>query len=172
MNKTYLPRPPFLRKPREPAKAAVWLVEWANIGYDCDEPTSVRATGAALENQQRVRRWLDEITRANLLDLPLPDKAREDIESALKNYPIVAVPTLRPPWYQPERIELRPTPDAPARLAIIMRDVILAQLHTRITKCGLRECERFVFTPLRARGRLQRYCGKTHKNRHNRRMNR
>ena len=136
-----------------------------------DEPFTGRANANALANQARVRRWLDAITRANLIDHPPPDDVLADIDSALEDYRIISIPTARSPGWKPVRFVSGYTPDDPARLAVMMRDVLLAGLHTRLTKCELKECEKFVFTPTNGRGRLQRYCGKTHKNRHNRRKN-
>lgn len=173
MKKRHPPRPSFLRKPKDPQVVAAEIMEQANYGFDIDQPDESSAKANFRANQARLRRWLDGITQANLHDQPPPEDVLNDLDEAMRDYRITVVPTASEPWYgEGARIELRPPPDLPARLAVLMRDVLLTGLHTRIRKCELKECEKFVFTPLRRRGRLRKYCSNTHKNRHNRRKNR
>lgn len=161
MRKVRLRIPPFLGKPRTGTDSARWLVKWANAGRGKGE--TLVANRNFRMNQKRLRGWLDGIVKTNKLGDEPPRALLDDIDEALSDYRLIVVPLVRDPWYKPVRFHkpITSPPDVPARLAIIIRSVVAEGLHIRLTKCGWRKCDNFIFTP--GKTKLFRYCQPNHK---------
>jgi hypothetical protein len=162
-----LRNPPFMRKPSDAEGCLKWLVTWANCGHG--EADQVRGSAYLKGCQKKLRSWLDQIVRTNDLHDPPTDSVLDEIDAALEDCQIVVVPTVRSPWYKPVSIRnpLYCSPDAMARLGLMMGTVISAGLERRVSKCGLKGCELFIYSP--GPKRLKRYCSERHRKRHHRR---